>query len=82
MNTLTPLQKAFHLCGGPYGISKICRVSNTSVLRWKKNGTLPRTEWTGESNYAALIEDATGGAITKAELLACPPQRRVRNSTP
>lgn len=81
MNTDTPLQKAFHLCGGPYGVSRICGVSNTSALRWKKKGTLPRTEWTGETQYAAKIEAATQGAVTQAELLSCPPQRMRRKSS-
>ena len=78
MNTVTPLQKAFHLCGGPYGLSRVCGVTNTSVHRWKKKGALPRTEWTGETRYAELIEAATNGAVTKAELLSCPPQRKPR----
>jgi DNA-binding transcriptional regulator YdaS (Cro superfamily) len=75
MHTITPLENAFHRCGGPYAISKVCGVSNTTALRWKKRGKLPRTEWTGETHYAEAIEAATHGAITKAELLSyVPPQ--------
>lgn len=78
MDTVTPLQKAFHLCGGPYGMSRICGVTNTSVHRWKKKGCLPRTEWTGETHYAELIEAATNGAVTKEELLTHKPIRAKR----
>lgn len=81
MNTITPLEKAFHLCGGPYGLSRVCGVSNTSVHRWKKKGCLPRTEWTGETRYAELIEAATQSAVTKAELLAHVPKRISRTLT-
>jgi DNA-binding transcriptional regulator YdaS (Cro superfamily) len=75
MKIITPLEKAFHLCGGPYAVSRICGVSNTSVMRWKKSGRLPRTEWTGETHYSELIEAATKGAITKAELLSYLPPK-------
>lgn len=30
---------------------------------------LPRTEFTGETNYSELIEKATGGSVTAKELL-------------
>lgn len=75
MNAMTPFAKALHLCGGPYGMSRICGVTNTSVHRWRKKGHLPRTEWTGETNYAEKIEAATHGLITKAELLTQIPPR-------
>jgi len=68
MNAINPLELAFHRIGGPYAMSKACGVSNTTALRWKARGGLPRTEWTGETHYAEIIEAAT--QITKAELLS------------
>jgi hypothetical protein len=47
-------------CGG---------LSGKAVLKWKNNGRPPRTEYTGETNYAALLETATGGKVKRARLL-------------
>jgi len=76
MNETNPIHLAYHLCGGPYAISKICGISNTTALRWKRQGHLPRTEWTGETDYATLIERATQGAVTRESLLSCRPARK------
>lgn len=75
MNTITPLEQAFHLAGGPYAISKICNVSNTSALRWKKRRCLPDTEYLPErhprkTKYAEMIVDSLRGAMTKDQLLS------------
>ena len=75
MNTVTPLEKAFHLCGGPHGLAEVCLVTRPAVLRWRKRGRLPRTEWTGETHYAEAIEAATNGAVTKTELLSYVPPK-------
>ncbi|MCB1776533.1 MAG: hypothetical protein KDI50_03765 [Candidatus Competibacteraceae bacterium] len=76
MREVTHLERAYHLCGGPFALSKICGVSNTSAHRWKTKGHLPRTEWTGETHYAEKIEEATQGAVTKEQLLSCRPPRK------
>lgn len=39
-------------------VGRICGVSGKAVERWKKNGRLPRTEATGETNYSQLLADA------------------------
>lgn len=80
MNTITPFQKALHLCRGIYGMAEICGITRGSIYQWKKKGTLPRTEWTGETHYAEKIEAATKGAITKDELLAHRPIRAPRKT--
>jgi len=46
-----------------------CGVTHQAVRKWERNGCLPRTDWTGESNYASKIDAATAGAVTKKELL-------------
>lgn len=55
------------------GLSKLahqCSVSYQAVKKWEKNGCLPRTEWTGETNYASIIERFTNKEITSEQLLA------------
>jgi hypothetical protein len=79
MNTSTPinhaLAKAVQQLGGYAQTAVLCKVNISVVWRWAKRGRLPRTEWTGETHYAELIEAATHGAITKAELLSYIPPK-------
>ncbi len=51
-------------------VSIECGVSFVAVHYWTKNGRLPRTELTGETQYASAIQRATGGQITAESLLA------------
>jgi hypothetical protein len=43
--------------------------SYQAVLKWEAAGRLPRTEWTGETNYAEAIEQVTDGKVTRKALL-------------
>lgn len=78
---MKPLSRAIELCGGPVAFTRKLNehlpkpVSYQAVKKWEAKGRLPRTEWTGETNYAAAIELITKGAVTKAQLLTleCPP---------
>lgn len=63
-----PLQKAIELVG----LSKLGKslgIAYQSILGWQTRGRLPRTEWTGETQYAAEIEKLTEGKVTRDELL-------------
>jgi hypothetical protein len=56
--------------------ASICSVSPVAVYKWLKKGRLPRTEWTGETNYAAAIAEASKGTpfeCTREQLLQLPP---------
>lgn len=50
-------------------LARACGVTYQSVKRWETRGRVPRTDWTGETDYASSIEEATGGRITRAQLL-------------
>lgn len=54
---------------GIYKLGKACGISYQAIYRWETKGRLPRTEWTGETNYASRIEEATKGVITRDQLL-------------
>ena len=43
--------------------AETCGVSRQAVLRWEEKKKLPRTEWTGETNYAEKIYLEYGIAI-------------------
>lgn len=42
-------------------ISSACGCSVRSIYKWMKKGCLPRTDFTGETNYAAKIAQASHG---------------------
>ena len=62
-------------------LARALGVTYQAVKKWEARGRLPRTEWTGETSYAAIIERQTGGLITKEMLVAVTPnvhpERRV-----
>ncbi|MBG0879393.1 hypothetical protein H0X90_21625 [Burkholderia sp. 9775_39] len=44
-------------------------VTYQAVKKWVAKGRLPRTEWTGETDYSSAIEKITGKFVSKAALL-------------
>ncbi|MBU9502861.1 hypothetical protein KTE58_23750 [Burkholderia multivorans] len=44
-------------------------VTYQAVKKWAAKGRLPRTEWTGETDYSSAIERITGKFVSKAALL-------------
>jgi hypothetical protein len=65
----TALDVAFDILG-PNKLARVCGIKGPSACKWRTKGRLPRTEWTGETNYASLIAAATGGRVTRDELLS------------
>ena len=60
------------------GLAKLARalgVTYQAIRKWETKGRLPRTEWTGETDYAALIEAATEGKVSKEALLLVPSRK-------
>ncbi len=65
-----PLTQAINTVpGGRRRIAEACRVRYQAVWKWEKAGRLPRSEFSGETEYSAIIERETGGAVLKEELL-------------
>lgn len=65
-----PLARAIELVpGGRQRIADACQVKYQAVQKWEKAKRLPRSEFSGETEYAATIERETGGEVTKEELL-------------
>lgn len=69
MEAPTPLQVAIDQVGLTQ-LAKACGVSHQAVRKWQRQGRLPRTEWTGETAYAAAIEQATAGEVKRDVLMA------------
>ncbi|CDH46979.1 YdaS family helix-turn-helix protein [Candidatus Contendibacter odensensis] len=68
---MNDIQRAIHIIG-TNRLAKACRVKHPSVNKWGKAGRLPRTEWTGETRYAEVIEQLSEGRVTVKELLRLP----------
>lgn len=62
-----PLERAIKLCGIQV-IARELGVTYQAVHKWRTSG-FPRTEWTGETCYAAKIEALTHGQVTASALL-------------
>ena len=65
------ISKSIRLVGAP-SLARLLGVTKQAIWKWRNQGRLPRTEWTGETNYAAMIEKATNGAVTRDDLLDFP----------
>jgi hypothetical protein len=57
---------------GAQNIADQCQVTVRSVYKWRTRGALPRTDYTGETNYADIIEKLSDGKFKKEELLNLP----------
>ena len=62
------ISKAIELTG-LRALAKICGVTPQALYKWEAKGRVPRTDWTGETDYASRIEEATKGQITRDQLL-------------
>ncbi len=72
---------AFEAVGGIGAAAKVCSRSYQALNKWRLAACLPRTEYTGETRYAALLADAAAqnGNSFDAEWLlkASSPQRAI-----
>lgn len=67
-----PLLYAVNSAGGPVQAARACSVSRQAVDKWIANGYLPRTDYTGETDYARRLSEAAasrGVAFTATWLL-------------
>lgn len=53
---------------GLSNVAKACGVSYQAVRKWEKKG-LPRTEWTGETNYSEAISQLSNGQFLRESFL-------------
>ena len=62
------ISKAIELTG-LIPLANMCGVTPQALYKWEAKGRVPRTDWTGETDYARCIETATKGQITRDQLL-------------
>jgi hypothetical protein len=66
MNLIT---QAVFDAGSYIAIARHCCVTYQAVKRWERTGRLPRTDLTGETDYAGAIARATKGKVKRKALL-------------
>jgi hypothetical protein len=75
MEPFHPLRAAIEHVGLT-ALARALSVTHQAVRKWEAAGRPPRTEWTGETDYAGTVEQLTadrdGGPITRAMWLATP----------
>jgi len=49
---------AINRAGGPIAAAKACGVSRQAIDKWIDRGSLPRTDYSGETNYAEKLAAA------------------------
>lgn len=69
MRNADPIQAAIDIVG----LSTLARglgVTHQAVRKWQRAGRLPRTEWTGETEYAAKIAEMSGGVVLRDDVMS------------
>lgn len=49
-------------CGGVKAVADKTNVSSRAVYKWTTKGSLPRTEFTNETNYSQDLSDLSGAS--------------------
>lgn len=74
------IKEAVRICGGLSTVANIVGKRPSAIHKWVERGCLPRTEWTGETEYAKALERASRGKVKARDLLLHRPQKRKQGS--
>ena len=65
----TVLASVVRKIGGQVKTGEACGVTAAVVGRWIKQQHLPRTDYTGETDYAGVLAEASGFLFSRDEIL-------------
>ena len=51
-------------------VAEACGVTPRAIYKWINSGSLPRTDYTSETEYASKIAEVSGGQFTTGQILA------------
>lgn len=54
---------------GASQVAKVCNVSVRAVYKWRAVNALPRTEYTGETNYAQSLATMLESGLSETDIL-------------
>lgn len=66
---MNPIQKAIDAVGGRTVAASLLGISYVAVRKMAEKGVLPRTDYTGETNYAHILAEHSKGEVSEAWLL-------------
>lgn len=66
---MNPIEVAVQAVGGVTIASSLLNISYVATKKMVDRGMLPRTDYTGETNYAEILAKNSKGAFTEAWLL-------------
>lgn len=76
---MSTLKQAIEDAGGAAAVAASCGVSARAIYKWAASGSLPRTEYTGETDYAdriARLAAERGSLLDAAALRASASPKR------
>lgn len=56
--------------------AQTCGISYQAIRKWEANESLPRTDFTGETNYAEKLSALVDNKVTRDQLLSMKPERK------
>lgn len=65
----SPIKQVIDFLGGRAKVAEITGLTYMAIAKWERKGRFPRTEYTGETNYAKQLSEASGGVFTVEQLL-------------
>ncbi|EPM9972934.1 hypothetical protein ACTTRZ_003908 [Acinetobacter baumannii] len=66
---MNPIQQAIDAVGGRTNAASLLGISYVAVRKMVEKGVLPRTDYTGETNYAQILAEHSNGKVTQEWLL-------------
>jgi len=66
---MNPVQQAINAVGGRTQASALLGISYVAIRKMAEKGVLPRTDYTGETNYAEILANNSNGVISREWLL-------------
>ncbi|MDO5769304.1 MAG: hypothetical protein Q4P13_07350 [Psychrobacter sp.] len=52
-------------CGGVAVVAKRVKLSERAIYKWTSSGSLPRTEYSDETNYSKELSDMSGVSVSE-----------------
>jgi hypothetical protein len=66
---VTNILRAKEILGGFEALGRVCDTSGNAIKKWVAKGRPPRTEYSGETQYAKQIAKATKNQVKASGLL-------------
>ena len=74
---MSTVKQIIHDAGGVSAVAIALDLTDRSIYKWIRKDSLPRSEYTGESNYSAVIAEMCSH-FTKSQILEIGNPRKLR----